>query len=248
MKNDKDSLWENGKALFYAILLAVLIRTVWLQPFHIPSESMIPTLLIGDNLFVYKPAYGYSRYSIPFGGRFDYFSGRIWDAKPKLGEVVVFRPVVDPDQDFIKRVVGLPGDRVQMRDGYLYINDIKSPLEEVGPYQGVSEEGTFEAYEYTETLPNGLKHSIIKKVNLGEATYDNTPVFHVPEGHYFMVGDNRDGSGDSRAQGVVGYIPYENLIGRASFIFLSTGGKIAIWEIWKWPFTAHYSRTLMGIH
>lgn len=247
----KDTLWENVKALTYAILLAVLIRTFWLQPFHIPSGSMIPTLLIGDNLFVSKTAYGYSRYSIPFGGKINYFSGRIWADNPKLGEIAVFRPIVDPDTDFIKRVVGLPGDRVQMKEGILHINEVPCPVE---PYNGELETvnddpGTqLKAPQFIETLPNGLKHLIIKQVPFGEGTYDNTPVYVVPEGHYFMVGDNRDGSNDSRAQQVVGYIPFENLVGRASFIFFNTGGHTALWEFWKWPFTAQYSRIFNGIH
>jgi signal peptidase I len=244
-----DSAWENWKSLFYAVIIAVLIRTFWLQPFHIPSGSMIPTLLIGDNLFVSKTAYGYSRYSIPFGGNFNYFSGRIWGAEPKLGEVAIFRPVFDQSQDFIKRVVGLPGDRVQMKKGILFINDVECKLEPHGEFTTVDDNNTkLKAAQFIETLPNGLQHLIIKQDPFGSGTYDNTPVFTVPAGHYFMVGDNRDGSNDSRAQGVVGFIPYENLVGRASFIFFSTGGHIALWEVWKWPFTAQYSRIFQGIH
>jgi len=246
---NQDALWENLKALFYAFLLAVCIRTLWLQPFHIPSGSMIPTLLIGDNIFVSKTAYGYSRYSIPFGGYIPYFSGRIWAAEPKLGDVVVFRPVTDPNTDFIKRVVGLPGDRVQMKDGLLYINDVVCPVEPDGQFQTVNDDGTLlKANQFIETLPNGLKHLVIKQVPFGSATFDNTPVYQVPPGHYFMVGDNRDGSNDSRAQCLVSYIPFENLVGQANFIFFSTGGRIALWEIWKWPFTALYSRIGNGIH
>ncbi|MBS0272222.1 MAG: signal peptidase I [Proteobacteria bacterium] len=245
----KDTLWENVKALTYAVLLAVLIRTVWLQPFHIPSGSMIPTLLIGDNLFVSKTAYGYSRYSIPFGAYINYFSGRIWGAEPKLGDVAVFRSVIDSDTDFIKRVIGLPGDRIQMKEGLLYINDVLCPVEPHGEATAVNDDkSTLNAPQYIETLPNGLKHLIIKQDPFGEGNYDNTPVYHVPPGHYFMMGDNRDGSNDSRAQQVVGYIPYEYLVGRASFIFFSTGGHIAFWEIWKWPFTANYNRIFNGIH
>lgn len=245
----KDSLWENVKALTYAIILAVLIRTLWLQPFHIPSGSMIPTLLIGDNLFVSKTAYGYSRFSIPFGADFHYFSGRIWGAEPKTGEVAVFRSVVEPGTDYIKRVIGLPGDRIQMKKGLLYINDVLCPVEPNGDAQIVDDDGSIlKVPQYIETLPNGLKHIIIKKIPFGEGTYDNTPVYHVPDGHYFMMGDNRDGSNDSRAQGVIGYIPFDYLVGRASFIFFSTGGHIALWEVWKWPFTANYSRILNGIH
>lgn len=245
----KDTLWENVKALIYAILLAVLIRTLWLQPFHIPSGSMIPTLLIGDNLFVSKTAYGYSRFSIPFGGTIDYFSGRIWAAEPKLGEIAVFRSVVEPDTDYIKRVIGTPGDRIQMREGILYINDVQCPVEPHGEFTTVDDnKPILKAAQFIETLPNGVKHLIIKQVPFGEGTYDNTPVYQVPEGHYFMMGDNRDGSNDSRAQQVVGYIPFDYFVGRASFIFFSTGGHIALWEIWKWPFTAHYDRIFNGIH
>lgn len=245
----QESTWENMKALLYAIVLALLIRTLWLQPFYIPSGSMIPSLLIGDNLFVYKTAYGYSRYSIPFGGTIPYFSGRIFGAEPKLGEVVVFRPLMDPDTDFIKRVVGLPGDRVQMQNGLLYINDVVCSLKPHGESVVVNDDGTeLRSPQYLETLPNGLEHLIIKQAPFGEGRYDTTPVYHVPEGHYFMVGDNRDGSNDSRAQGVVGYVPYENLVGRASFIFFSTGGHIALWELWKWPLKAHYNRIAQGVH
>lgn len=245
----KDSLWENVKSLLYAILLAILIRTLWLQPFHIPSGSMIPTLLIGDNLFVSKTAYGYSRYSIPFGGDINYFTGRIWSADPKVGEIAVFRSVVNPDTDYIKRVIGVPGDRIQMKEGILHINDVPCPLEPHGAYEAVNDDGSIlKAAQYIETLPNGVKHLIIKQLPFGEAHYDNTPVYTVPEGHFFMMGDNRDGSEDSRSQKVIGYIPRENLVGRASFIFFSTGGHTALWEVWKWPFTAHYSRIFQGIH
>lgn len=246
----KDSLWDNVKSLLYAIILAVLIRTVWLQPFHIPSGSMIPTLLIGDNLFVSKTAYGYSRYSIPFGGNINYFSGRIWGAEPKLGEIAVFRSAVESNtDDFIKRVIGLPGDRIQMKEGILHINDVPCPVEPHGEFETVNDDETvFKAAQYIETLPNGLKHLIIKQVPFGAGTYDNTPVYEVPAGHFFMMGDNRDGSNDSRAQGIVGYIPLENFVGRASFIFFSTGGKIALWEVWKWPFTAHYDRIFQSIN
>jgi signal peptidase I len=192
---------------------------------------------------VSKTAYGYSRYSIPFGGSINYFSGRIWSADPKLGEIAVFRSDITPDTDYIKRVIGIPGDRIQMKEGILHINDVPCPLEPHGEYEAVNDDETvFKAAQYIETLPNGQRHLIIKQVPFGAAKMDNTPVYTVPAGHYFMMGDNRDGSNDSRSQEVVAYIPLENFVGRASFIFFSTGGKIALWEIWKWPFTAHYSR------
>lgn len=248
-KHNSSPLIENIKSFTYAALLVVGIRTFFVQPFHIPSGSMIPTLEIGDNLFVSKFTYGLSRYSFPFGGNINYFEGRIWGSEPKLGDVAVFRPVTAPDTDFIKRVVGLPGDRVQMKEGILYINDVPSTLEQIEDFETVDDDGTIlHSKQYLETLPNGVKHKILKKEPFGEGRYDNTPVFHVPVGHYFMVGDNRDGSNDSRAQTTVGFIPYDNLIGNAKFVFFATGDHTAIWEIWKWPFTAKYSRIFAGIY
>lgn len=136
-----------------------------------------------------------------------------------------------------------------MKEGLLYINDVLCPVEPHGEFETVDDNGQLlKAAQYIETLPNGQKHLIIKQVPFGEGVYDNTPVYHVPPRHYFMMGDNRDGSNDSRAQGIIGYIPLEYFVGRASFIFFSTGGKIALWEIWRWPFTAHYDRILNGIH
>lgn len=246
----EETLWENIKAIVYAVVLAVLIRTFLLQPFHIPSGSMIPTLLIGDNLFVSKTAYGYSRYSIPFGGYINYFSGRIWGSHPQCGDITVFRPVIDPTgPDYIKRVIGLPGDRVQMKEGLLYINDVLCPVEPQGEVEIVNDDNVaIKVPQFVETLPNGVKHLIVKQVPFGKGRYDDTPEYTVPQGQYFMVGDNRDGSNDSRAQELVGFIPYENLVGPPSFIFFSTGGHIALWEIWKWPFRALYNRIGKVVH
>ena len=136
-----------------------------------------------------------------------------------------------------------------MKEGILHINDVPCPVEPAGEFTTTNDDGTvFTAPKFIETLPNGQKHMIIKQVPFGTARMDNTPVYTVPAGHYFMMGDNRDGSNDSRMQEVVGYIPLENFVGRASFIFFSTGGKIALWEVWRWPFTAHYDRIFQGIH
>lgn len=241
--------WNNVIGITAAIALALGIRSFIFEPFNIPSGSMIPTLLIGDYIVVSKPTYGYSRYSFPFGSKFDYFDGRFWAEEPKVGQVAVFRPVYRDDTDFIKRVVGTPGDKVQMRKGILYINDIECTLEPIEDFETVNDNGSIlKAKQFIETLPSGLKHRIIKQVPFGQGSYDNTPVYEVPEGHFFMVGDNRDGSDDSRGQKIVGYIPYENFIGEAQFIFFSTGGHTAIWEVWKWLFTAHYSRMFKGVH
>lgn len=227
-----------GKVLGYTfagfILIVILVRTFWLHSFYIGSEVMSPTILRGENLFVSKPAYGYSRYSFPLGREINYFSGRIWEKKPKLGDIAAFYSVAELNVAFIKRVVGLPGDRVQMKEGILYINDVPCPVEPDGEFQLIAYDGTIlKTNQYIETLPNGLKHLIIKQVPFGKAKYDNTPVYTVPEGHYFMMDDNRDKSNDSRAQALIGYIPFENLLGRASFISSSPERHISFWELWK---------------
>jgi signal peptidase I len=225
-----------GGILASVIIIALSAIPIWLKPYHIPAGSMIPTLLIGDNLFVLKTAY------VPFFGGSE-------GEKPKLGEVAVFRSVVEPDTDFIKRVVGLPGDRIQMKKGILYINDAPCPVEPAGEFETLNDDGMIlKGPQYTETLPNGLKHLILKQVPFGEARYDNTLVFTVPADHYFVMGDNRDGSNDSRVQGLIGYIPLENFVGRASFIYFSTGGHSRIWEFWEWPSTAHYNRIFQCVH
>lgn len=239
---------HNVKALSVAIVLALAIRSIIFEPFNIPSGSMIPTLLIGDYIVVSKPTYGYSKYSFPFASKINYFQGRKMDKAPQQGEVVVFRPVTQDDTDFIKRVIGVGGDRVQMREGVLYVNDIACLLEKIEDYEFRDDNGSVKmAEQYIETLPNGVKHHIIKQVPFGQSSYDNTPVYTVPEGHYFMMGDNRDGSEDSRGQKIVGFIPHENLIGEAQFIFFSTGGS-PLWQVWKWALEAHYNRIFTSIH
>jgi signal peptidase I len=232
---------ETVKTIVYAIIIALFIRTFFYEPFSIPSGSMVPTLLVGDYLFVSKFSYGYSRFSLPFG--LSLISGRIFLTPPKRGDVVVFKLPRDPSIDFIKRVIGLPGDKIQMKDGILYINDHPVKREKVKNY----EDGGSTYTEYIETLPNGVQHPILE---LGDnLPLDNTPVFDVPPGHYFMMGDNRDNSSDSRDPGSgVGNVPIENLVGRAQFIFFSTDGYAHWWEIWNWPFTVRYSRLFSSIH
>lgn len=235
------------RSLLGAFLLAIFLRTVALEPFNIPSGSMIPTLLVGDYLVVSKYTYGFSRYSIPFGYMFDYFKGRVLKTRdPKLGDVVVFRLPMDPKIDYIKRVVGLPGDQIQMKEGILYINDQPCLIKPVGPYQEQAEDNgrVVEAMEYVETLPNGVSHRIIKLYPFGNAPLDNTPVYTVPAGHYFMMGDDRDASSDSRVLHAVGYIPEDHLIGEAQVIFFSTNGTARWWEFWKWPTATRYWRLL----
>jgi len=238
-------LGETIKTVVYAVIIALFIRTFFYEPFSIPSASMVPTLLVGDYLFVSKFSYGYSRYSLPFG--LPLISGRIFFHEPKRGDVVVFKLPRDPSIDFIKRIIGLPGDKIQMKDGILNINGQPVKRERVAPY--FYEENTrAETYtQYIETLPNGYRHNILEISD--DQEFDNTGVFNVPPGTYFMMGDNRDNSADSRdPQSGVGYVPAENIVGRAEFIFFSTDGYARWWEAWKWPFTIRYSRLLSGIH
>ncbi|HLJ62835.1 MAG TPA: signal peptidase I [Stellaceae bacterium] len=238
-------LIETVKTIVYALVIAMVIRTVLVQPFNIPSPSMVPTLLVGDFIFVTKYSYGYSHYSLPFSPNI--FSGRIFEHHPERGEVIVFRWPQNPSIDYVKRLIGLPGDRIQMKHGNLYINGELVKREKVGTY--IDADGTIGGTytRYMETLPNGYRHVIIK---IGDSQpLDDTPLFTVPEGHYFFMGDDRDHSSDSRdPNGGVGYVPAENLIGHVQFIFFSTSGYADWWEIWKWPFTIRYSRLLSGVH
>ena len=207
-KNDT-GLWETTKTVLYAVLIAVFIRTVFAEPFSIPSGSMIPTLLVGDYLFVSKYSYGYSRHSLPFS--MPLIKGRIWYDEPKRGDVIVFKLPSDNRTDYIKRLIGLPGDRIQMKQGRLYINGTVVEREPQGEY--VMRDGTGNAVrfqKYTEILPEGFSHAILEFSDDGP--YDDTEEFVVPEGHFFMMGDNRDNSMDSRAF-KIGYVPKENLVG-----------------------------------
>jgi len=230
---------ETVKTVVYAVLIALVVRTVAYEPFNIPSGSMVPTLLVGDYLFVSKFSYGYSRYSLPFG--IPLFSGRIFFRPPKRGDVVVFKLPTDNSTDYIKRVIGLPGDHIQMKSGNLYINDQSVYRKRIQDYLYQEGNGTvIPVTQYIETLPNGVQHRIIKMGDNGPL--DNTQVYDVPPGEYFMMGDNRDNSQDSRVLSAVGYVPAENLVGRAQFIFFSTDGSARLWEIWKWPFAIRYGR------
>ncbi|MCX8569551.1 MULTISPECIES: signal peptidase I [Hyphomicrobiales] len=230
-------LGETVSVIVQALLLALVIRTFLFQPFSIPSGSMRPTLLEGDYLFVTKWAYGYSRFSLPLAPNL--FSGRIFGSDPERGDVVVFKFPPNPSLDYIKRVVGLPGDRIQMKDGVLYINDVAVPKVKVGQIDNpdITEENR-PVDVYRETLPNGVSYDTLDLTP--NSIGDNTREFVVPEGHYFMMGDNRDNSTDSRFN--VGYVPAENLVGRANIIFFSIAGGASPLEIWKWPSEMRGSR------
>ncbi|APF37278.1 signal peptidase I [Chelatococcus daeguensis] len=239
-KAEQGGILETVKVIVQALLIALVVRTFLFQPFNIPSGSLIPTLLIGDYLFVSKYSYGYSRYSFPFGPPL--FSGRIFGSEPKRGDIAVFKLPKDNSTDYIKRVVGLPGDTIQMIDGVLHINGEAVKRERIGNYVTQDSWGRdIEVPMYRETLPGGTSHVVIERD--GDRGYwDNTYVYKVQPGHYFMMGDNRDNSTDSRDENAVGQVPFENLVGRAEIIFFSIGEGSAGWKVWEWPWTVRWER------
>ncbi|MBE1236267.1 signal peptidase I [Phaeovibrio sulfidiphilus] len=243
-RNKDSAFYDTAVTVAYALLIAILIRTFAYEPFRIPSGSMEPTLLVGDYLFVSKFSYGYSKYSLPFA--LIPFEGRVLASEPERGDVVVFKKPGDTSLDYIKRVVGLPGDQVQMIDGRLYINGTVVPRRKIEPYQEISPGGAVSRHpRYMETLPGGREHQIIE-VHGDDYYADRTGVYVVPEDHYFMMGDNRDSSEDSRTA-EVGYVPFENLIGRAEFLFYSKDERSPWWAVWSWPEAVRWDRIFDAI-
>ncbi len=243
-KKSAGGIVDTIKTIVYAVLIALVVRTVAYEPFNIPSGSMVPTLLVGDYLFVSKFSYGYSRFSLPLG--LPLFSGRIFFHSPARGDVVVFKLPTDNSTDYIKRVIGLPGDHIQMKNGILNVNGQPVPRRRIEDYLYQEGNGAIiPLAQYIETLPNGVQHRIIEMSDNGPL--DNTQEYVVPPGDFFMMGDNRDNSQDSRVLSAVGYVPAENLIGKAQFIFFSTNGSARLWEIWKWPFAIRYGRLFHGV-
>lgn len=256
-KEEEESVYDFVKAILFAAFIALAIRSFAIEPFNIPSGSMFPTLLVGDYLFVEKYSYGYSRYSFPMG--IFNFDGRIFEKSPERGDVAVFRHPRKPGIDYIKRIIGLPGDSVQVIDGILNING-EAVKRDYRESLTVDVSGKDIMYKkYIETLPNGIQHFIYERSD--NDFFDNTPKYEIPEGYLFVMGDNRDSSLDSRAEAQVGFIPTENLIGRAWFLFFSTEGiknkcdragkfatarKVAC-TVTSWPMALRYSRFFKNI-
>jgi signal peptidase I len=238
-ESEKGGVWETVKVIIEALLIALVFRTFLYHPFNIPSGSMEPTLLIGDYLFVSKFSYGYSRYSFPID--LSFIDGRIWQGDgPERGDIAVFRPPREPGTDYIKRVIGLPGDRIQVQGGVLYINGEAVKREPAGAWEGDDRFGRPGVNQYRETLPNGVSYITLDMTENGPG--DDTRVFEVPPGHYFLMGDNRDNSQDSRfLNGPVGFVPVENLVGRAEIIFFSVEDAPA-WAFWRWPWSVRPDR------
>lgn len=239
MKLDKNFISENLKTLFYALIIAVIIRSLFLQPFYIPSSSMEPTLLVGDRLFVTKYSYGYSKHSFPFSPPI--IKERVFFDEPKRGDVVVFKTPADNRTDYIKRLIGLPGDKIQFIDGNLYLNNSEILKSKVSSNDEIyCGNRTINVMTFEESLSNNKTH---KSVYLKEFSYKDSDIFEVPTDHYFFLGDNRDCSKDSRYLTSVGYVHKNNLVGKAQFIFFSSDRKIgSIFSFWKWHKSIRFDR------
>ena len=242
----KDSgFFDFLKTIFYAVIIAVIFRSLFFEPYNIPSGSMLPNLLIGDYLFVSKYSYGYSRYSFPFG-IIPLPKNRVFSSEPKRGDVAVFKLPSNTSINYIKRVIGLPGDKIQMKSGRLFINGSLVVENNDGFYKHIIQNKFEQIYEKKkELLSNGKSFSTLNLFN--DASLDNTDVFLVPENHYFVMGDNRDNSLDSRAKGGW-FVPLENFVGKGSIIFFSITDDTRFWQFWKWPFNIRYNRIFKKIN
>ena len=235
----KKAIKENIKTLFYALVIAIIIRSLFLQPFYIPSSSMEPTLLVGDRLFVTKYSYGYSKHSFPFSPPI--LNKRIMFSEPKRGDVVVFKTPADNRTDYIKRLIGLPGDNIQFIDSNLYINNSEILKQPVSKNDKIfCGNRIIKVFTFEEKISNDKLH---KSVYLKNFPFQNSDVFTVPQDHYFFLGDNRDCSKDSRFLSSVGYVHKDNLVGKAQFIFFSSDKLIgSFFEFWKWHKSIRFKR------
>ena len=232
---------SNFLSLFYAILIAIIIRTFFFQAFFIPSSSMEPTLLVGDRIFVSKFSYGYSKHSFPFS--LPLINERVLFSEPELGDIIVFKTPENLRIDYIKRLVGLPGDKIQMIDGILHINDIPVKRKKIRSETKLINNGQIRnVLVYEETLPNNVYYETF---DMGNTRADNTSEIFIPEDSYFFMGDNRDNSKDSR---FVGSVPKNNLVGKAQIIFFATEGGSTILEFWRWPFDIQIDRLFKMIN
>ena len=242
---DKNSAFDwfksNLLSLFYAILIAIIIRTFFFQAFFIPSSSMEPTLLVGDRIFVSKFSYGYSKHSFPFS--LPLINERVLFSEPERGDIIVFKTPENLRIDYIKRLVGLPGDKIQMIDGILHINDIPVKRKKIRSETKLINNGQIRnVLVYEETLPNNISYETF---DMGNTRADNTSEIFIPEDSYFFMGDNRDNSKDSR---FVGSVPKNNLVGKAQIIFFATEGGSTILEFWRWPFDIQIDRLFKMIN
>ena len=244
MADENSSLdWfkSNFLSLFYAILIAIIIRTFFFQAFFIPSSSMEPTLLVGDRIFVSKFSYGYSKHSFPFS--LPLINERVLFSEPERGDIIVFKTPENLRIDYIKRLVGLPGDKIQMIDGILHINDIPVKRKKIRSETKLINNGQIRnVLVYEETLPNNVSYETF---DMGNTRADNTSEIFIPEDSYFFMGDNRDNSKDSR---FVGSVPKNNLVGKAQIIFFATEGGSTILEFWRWPFDIQIDRLFKMIN
>ena len=241
---DKKLITENLKTILYALAIAIIIRSFFIQPFYIPSSSMEPNLLIGDRLFVTKYSYGYSKHSFPFSPPF--FKGRLFSNSPKAGDVVVFKTPSDNRTDYIKRLIGLPGDKIQFIDGDLFLNNNQISKSIVSKTDIIYCGQTVNVNTFEEKLPNGKVHNTVYLKNY---SFQNSNIFTVPNEHYFFLGDNRDCSKDSRYLTSVGYVHQNNLVGKAQFIFFSSDFRIgSIFSFWKWHKIVRFDRFFKRIN
>jgi len=235
----KNKIIDNIKTIFYALIIALIIRSFLFQPFYIPSSSMEPNLLIGDRLFVSKYTYGYSRHSLPFSPKI--YNNRILGKTPKRGDVIVFKTPADNRTDYIKRLIGLPGDSLQFINGDIYLNDNQILKTKINKQIKINcGNSTLYTQAFEEKLPNGIRYTAVYDKN---NSFQNSDKFTVPKDHYFFLGDNRDCSKDSRYLGSVGYVHKDNLVGKARIIFFSSDRKIgSVLKFWKWNKILRFDR------